>query len=455
MNNREAIIKIRDLNVTYFKGKPNEIQPLKNVNLDIYPGEFIIFFGPSGCGKSTLLYAISGLETAIDGEIVINGKDISKLKEKELEKFHQQSIGMVFQAYYLINSLSVIKNIILPQLVNKSISNKNRKIKAIKLLEQFGISNEIKRYPSELSGGQQQRVAVARALINEPDILLADEPVGNLDSKSAKDVMNMFGKLNEEQKKTIILVTHNPAHLDIAHRVFFIKDGEVVDIKRNREQGESYLSEADSPPSQQVKEEASQELKILQNSFAGLISCHSREDFDNFKAREIILEVFAGLSSNDLSSMSSYIERLFASGLNDKDEMLSYLDDGIKNGGLGLDKRTAYNLTKKIKNIVSKIKDIQDVNNQSDAKELKSVVNRIHSYLISEFKIKFKGISEKNNFYLILQDRFLNKIDGDQFQIMINSSVDEGGANIHISHAKRVSDRIELLLLGKYNNAKL
>jgi len=455
MAKEEAIIKIKNLNVTYFKGKSNEIRPLKNINLEIFPGEFIIFFGPSGCGKSTLLYAISGLETGIEGEIRIKGEDISQLKEKELEKFHQQRIGMVFQAYYLINSLSVIKNVILPQVVNRAISNKDRKNKAVKLLEQFGLSSEIKRYPSELSGGQQQRVAVARALVNDPDILLADEPVGNLDSKSAEDVMNLFGKLNEDHQKTIILVTHNPAHLDIAHRVFFIKDGEVVNIQRNRELGQKFIPKNTISESSDNVETISQELKMLQNSYAELAACHSKEAFSHFKAREIIFEVFTGLTSNELLSMESYVENLFKSGLNDREKMFRYLDENIKSGGLGFDKRTAHNLTQKIKNIVAKIKEIQANHHQAGDEDFQAVLIKIQTYLITEFKIKFKNVNARDNFNLILENRLRNKINGSEFQTLINRAPSQGGAGIHINRAKKISDRTELLLLGRYSNMKL
>ena len=177
----EPIIKIKELNVVYFMGKSNEVHALRNINLEIYPGEFIIFFGPSGCGKSTLLYSIAGLETNINGNIMLNGKDIASMKQKELEDFHRQKIGMIFQAYYLISSLSVANNVVLPQIFIEK-NRIERKKKALELLQHFGVSGEADKLPSELSGGQQQRVAICRSLMNDPEVLLADEPVGNLDS---------------------------------------------------------------------------------------------------------------------------------------------------------------------------------------------------------------------------------------------------------------------------------
>src|SRR6056297_2087061 len=205
---QKPIIKIKDLNVTYFRGRPNEIKALDDISLDIYSGEFVIFFGPSGCGKSTLLYAVSGLETNITGNIFIDDKNIAQMKNREIEHFHQKKIGMIFQAYYLIHSLDVLKNVVLPQMA-LNVGKKKREKKALQLLEHFGVKEQRAKLPNELSGGQLQRVAICRALVNEPDVLLADEPVGNLDSKSAEEVMNLLKDLYDNQGKTVILVTHN------------------------------------------------------------------------------------------------------------------------------------------------------------------------------------------------------------------------------------------------------
>lgn len=226
------IISVKKLCVTYFPGKSNEVRALKNIELDIYPGEFIIFFGPSGCGKSTLLYSLSGLERNITGSILVKGEDLPTMKPKQREEFHQRTIGMVFQAYYLIASLSVLENVTLPQ-VALSEPIHVREPKALALLDKFGVKAQAKKLPMELSGGQQQRVAICRSVMNDPDIIFADEPVGNLDSKSTDEVMKLLRELNERDHKTVILVTHDPSHLHHANRVFFIRDGEVVRVQEN------------------------------------------------------------------------------------------------------------------------------------------------------------------------------------------------------------------------------
>ena len=255
-----SIIKIKNLSVTYFSGKSNEVKALKNIDLEIYPGEFIIFFGPSGCGKSTLLYTIAGLETDIAGDIYIEDKNIARFNHEELENFHQKRIGMIFQAYYLISSLSVLQNVILPQMATGR-KKKEREKKAIELLEHFGVKAQIDKLPNELSGGQQQRVAICRSLVNDPDILLADEPIGNLDSRSAEDVMELIGNLNRQRKKTVILVTHNPEYLKDGDRIFYLKDGVIIKETVNREK-RSLKKEMGRPPTTEIEKLMLQQFKM-------------------------------------------------------------------------------------------------------------------------------------------------------------------------------------------------
>lgn len=229
---KEQIIT-SNLSVTYFPGQSNEVKSLDKVSLSIYEGEFIIFFGPSGCGKSTLLYSIADLEN-YQGDVLVEGKKIRDLSRKDKVEYCRQTIGMVFQAYHLIPTLNVIQNVALP-LISAGVPAKERKERALELLTRFGVNNQAYRLPNQLSGGQQQRVAICRAVINSPKILLADEPLGNLDSKSAEEVIKLFKDININSKKTVILVTHDPTYLDIAHRVFFIKDGKLIDVKVNKD----------------------------------------------------------------------------------------------------------------------------------------------------------------------------------------------------------------------------
>ncbi len=211
--------------ITYNKGKSNEFQALKKINVEIYPREYIILFGPSGCGKSTLLYSILGGLVPSDGHLIVRGEDIYAYTPAEMNRYQRSTIGIVYQQFNLISSISVMDNVALPRIFMGTPPSE-RAERALGLLQRFGINDQIaKKLPTWLSGGQQQRVAVARALVNDPEILLADEPVGNLDSISAEHVMDSFQEINEKDRKTVILVTHDAKYLPYAHRVFYMRDG--------------------------------------------------------------------------------------------------------------------------------------------------------------------------------------------------------------------------------------
>ena len=218
-------IQVDDLVITYNKGKSNEFNALQHVNAEIYPREYIILFGPSGCGKSTLLYTMLGGIPPESGHMNVKGEDIYAYTPAELNAYQQSTIGIVYQQFNLISSISVLDNVALPMIfLNRSTTERNAR--GSELLRKFGIPQRLEdKLPTFMSGGQQQRVAVARALVNDPEILLADEPVGNLDSISAHSVMESFREVNEIDRKTVILVTHNAAHLPYAHRVFYMRDG--------------------------------------------------------------------------------------------------------------------------------------------------------------------------------------------------------------------------------------
>lgn len=228
---QEIAIKTEHLGVTYDLGQPSETKALYDINIAIDKEDFAVVFGPSGCGKSTLLYAISGIEKPTSGKIWVLDKDITQFTSLEAAKFHRLQISMVFQAYNLIPTLSVLDNVALPQIF-RGVSRKIKYLRAKILLERFGILPQANRLPMELSGGQQQRVGIARALINEQPVIFADEPVGNLDSKSAKIVLDILYDLNIKDKKTIILVTHDPTLLKYATHIIYMKDGIVVGEKK-------------------------------------------------------------------------------------------------------------------------------------------------------------------------------------------------------------------------------
>lgn len=217
-----ALVNIRNLSKNYGEGE-NEVKALKHVNLEINQGEFVALLGTSGSGKSTLLHMIGGLDTAACGEIVIDGQNIAKLSRKELAIFRRRKIGFVFQNYSLMPVLNVYDNVALPVSFDKSRHIDHAYLKG--LLKDLKIWDKRTKYPSELSGGQQQRVAIARALANKPALILADEPTGNLDSKTTNDVIGLLKTSGRQYNQTILMVTHNEVIAQNCDRIIRIEDG--------------------------------------------------------------------------------------------------------------------------------------------------------------------------------------------------------------------------------------
>lgn len=229
---KTPVIKAVNLSKSFKLGKDNEVIALHSVNFEIYSGELICFFGPSGCGKSTLLSMLAGLQPPTSGEVVVRGKVLANYKKKELSSYRREKIGMVFQQFNLILSMTVLENIALPMAFG-GVSRKRRMERALHLLDVVGLGEKKKSIPADLSGGQQQRIAIARSLINNPWIIMADEPTGNLDSKSADEVMKLLISLSRKSKRTVILITHNPDYLQYCDRVFRMKDGRIDKIEVN------------------------------------------------------------------------------------------------------------------------------------------------------------------------------------------------------------------------------
>ena len=221
-----AMIKLTGINKIY---RTNEIETLalENVNLDVAKGEFVSIMGPSGCGKSTLLNIMGLLDAPSSGEIEINGTSVESMKDKELAAFRNKTLGFVFQSFHLINSLNVIDNVELPLLYRKMAAKERTRL-AKEVLDRVGLSHRMRHMPTQLSGGQCQRVAIARAIVGNPEIILADEPTGNLDSKMGAEVMELLHKLNKEDGRTIVMVTHNEEQAKQTSRTIRFFDGRQV-----------------------------------------------------------------------------------------------------------------------------------------------------------------------------------------------------------------------------------
>jgi putative ABC transport system ATP-binding protein len=220
-----SLIEIKKLSKTYESGEEH-ILALANVDLSIERGEFISVMGPSGSGKSTLLTILGGLNHPTEGEVAVDEIPIYKLPMEKLADFRREYLGFVFQSFQLILYLTVIENVMLPLAITEK-SKREQLMMAEEILEKMGLKGKGKRLPDQLSGGEQERLAIARALVNSPPILLADEPTGNLDTKTGKEIMELFKSLNEE-RQAIVMVTHNPENVAFSSRTVHLRDGMVV-----------------------------------------------------------------------------------------------------------------------------------------------------------------------------------------------------------------------------------
>lgn len=223
------ILSVKNLSKIY-GDENNHVIALDNVSFDVEIGEFIAIIGASGSGKSTLLHQIGGVDHPSSGKVIINNTDIYTLNENDLAIFRRNEIGLIYQFYNLIPVLNVKENITLPlQLAHQKVDQKRFNT----LIEQLGLSNRLNHLPNQLSGGQQQRVSIARALINQPSLVLADEPTGNLDSKNSDEIIRLLKEANEKYHQTIIIITHDKNIAKLANRVITIKDGKIIsDLKR-------------------------------------------------------------------------------------------------------------------------------------------------------------------------------------------------------------------------------
>jgi putative ABC transport system ATP-binding protein len=219
----EKIIEVKEVNKVFHIGRET-VPILNNVSFSVNKGDFVSIMGPSGCGKSTLLYLMGGLDNPTSGQVYINNEDIHKLRDKQKSILRRRTIGFIFQFYNLVANLNVEENIMLP-LVMDGKKAKDYQEELEKLLDIVNLKDRRKFTPRELSGGQQQRVAIARALINAPDILMADEPIGNLDSKSGTEIMELFQRINEERKVTIVQVTHSEESAQYGKSIIHLRDG--------------------------------------------------------------------------------------------------------------------------------------------------------------------------------------------------------------------------------------
>ncbi len=433
----EPIIDIKKLQVAYNRGKANEIRALDGIDVKIYPEEYVIICGPSGCGKSTLLYTIAGLQPATSGEVVIESKDLARMSKEEMVELHQMKIGMIFQAFYLIPSIHVLFNVCLPKIF-RGIDKKTRQEGGMKLLRRFSIAEQARKFPSQLSGGQKQRVAIARSLVNNPGIILADEPVGNLDSESAENVLNILKELNEVDKKTIILVTHNAEHLHYADRILHMRDGKIVSEEVNK----------DKRPKDALKEEIakepdviSSELKLLMRTFRNFSPQQIGGLLIPYKAKQLINHIIMELTEEQIAAAENFLKDLLFKNI-EMEAFEKNIDLDLNEGGGGWNKLRAKSFSAKVSDITGQAKALD--------KDYEKALPGFADYLLRVFDLKMQP-EIKARLITFLKLRLENKIDAFGVQERLDAPISVGGVGLYKNTSEKMMREIEMVMLLKYS----
>ncbi|MFH1745380.1 MAG: ATP-binding cassette domain-containing protein [bacterium] len=447
----EPIIKIRNLNFTYNKNKDNEFQALINVSLDIYPEDFVIVFGPSGCGKSTLLNVVAGLEKPDNGELEVFHKNLMEMSKNEFAMFHRNEVGMIYQSYNLISSLTVLDNVSLPQ-VFINVGKRKREKQALSLLDKFGILKQAGKIPTELSGGEQQRIGIARAIINNPQIVLADEPVGNLDSVSAENVLNILSELNKQEKKTIILVTHNPENLYIGDRVIYMKDGIVTREVVNQSKHEGGIPGKKSVSSKLPVEE----LQDLVRVYHGLSPEQINILIMPYKAKIFTHHFITTKSMEETKVFEEAIQRNLL-GTISNEEFLDILRRSSKEGGIGFDTRTAERIARRISRVLRISYFVYQAKHQKKDEKGRYLeitgeerARRVAKYLLNSCYAEYVenlSASQLDRMQNAVEERLSSAIQKHEFYDFLDKPFADGGVGLNVKTARAITEELELILI--------
>ena len=416
---QDPLVEVKNLNLIYDIGTPRETHALKDINLKIYPNEYVIFFGPSGCGKSTLLYCISGLLTPTNGEVLILDEDITKFSSGKMADFHRKTMGIIFQAFNLIPTLPILDNVALPQ-TWRGATAKSREARAKEVLNEFGLEHAAKYLPQELSGGQQQRVAIARSLMNDPPLILGDEPVGNLDSKAAQIVLDVFSNLNAKRKKTIILVTHNSAHFTYADRIVFMQDGKIVKEEINPMKVKPELMTEKA--SKNMREKQIREFAdALSDYFLNVSEIHLKDKMDELVAKNLTGEI----SIEELKKMAAL---------------------PMRDGGLGFEEKRTEELAARLEMIIFESEILRNVSDEkARSLPLTKEVGELRRYVLSDYGkpltfLRIKRLEEA------IGSLIRGAIDGETFSKIVAMPEISGGVGFPASDAFRFLFKLKMVM---------
>jgi putative ABC transport system ATP-binding protein len=428
-----SIITTKDVDVTYNFGKSNEFKALVNVSCEIAPREYIIFFGPSGCGKSTLLYSIFGVLEPSSGEVIVKGDSIYKYEPMDLVMYQRKTMGIMYQSFNLIPSLTVLDNVQLP-LIFAGLPVITRERRAMELLDRFGIVHVAHKRPGLLSGGQQQRVSVARSLVNDPEILIADEPVGNLDFVSAEAVMKTLEEINRNDKKTVLLVTHDAKYLPYAHRVFYLDYGKIDRIVPNPEKRQIIKVR----PGETIVSEIEQLARIYPYDSPEQLRVKS---LTNFVTQNISFDQIVRLEKMTQHA----IEGVFS-----EEQLRALLTTDYEAGGCGIKPKQATEMSHRMFQVLEQSKDVmrfRRVSRDQNTIDLVrfELIKHLHNYIVNECKVESDS-QMLERLTKMVTTRVYGYITREEFHRQLRLPADEGGGGFDIYLAADLSRYLEKLI---------
>jgi putative ABC transport system ATP-binding protein len=405
---------------------------LTGVNTDIYEGEYIILFGPSGCGKSTLMYAIQGSLPPGEGTLLIKGDDVYAYPPAERVYFQRYVMGIIFQSFNLIQSLSVLDNVALP-MIFCNVDRTKRERRAQSLLDRFGVGFVSHKIPAMLSGGQQQRVSVSRSMVNDPAILLADEPTGNLDSVSTQQVMDKIDEINTFDRRTIIMVSHNAAHLSYAHRVYYLRDGLIV-------------REVVNPQRKQIK--PVKEGETIVTELEQLARLYPYDSIETLRVKSMVNFLTQNYSYDQLIRLEHAIG-LFIQGRIDRDAFIKSLILPYERGGVEVSEEEARRMANVTIKIMQQADDIRRFRARKDNNNIffnqHKLSERLKEHLLHEFRITLSK-EQDNNLVEIIADRVTGVSSIDDMNAQLMKGVRTRGLALSEAEADEITRYFEKII---------
>jgi putative ABC transport system ATP-binding protein len=429
----KPIIFADTIEITYNLGKENEFKANKGTSLEIFEDEYIILFGPSGCGKSTLLYCMFGVLPPSSGKMYVNGESIYDYSPMQMVYFQRKTMGIMYQSFNLITSITVLDNVALP-LIFDGIGPRERNDRAMELCRRFMIDHVAHKRPTLLSGGQQQRVSVARSLVNDPQILIADEPVGNLDSITAAQVMDTLAEINDKDKKTVILVTHDAKYLPYAHRIVYMADGRIERTVPNPEK-KQILKLA---PGTTIVTEIEQISRI-----------YPYDSPSELQVKSIVNYLTQDFTFDQVVRIERLTEQVL-SGRMDGSSYLRLLMASYESGGAGVAVAQASTMAKKLVDIIERGRDIQRYRRATASEGTVRIkgteyVNRVAEYVAGEMGLTL-DMKAKSQFEDILSQRIGGFTKKDDFKAQLMLPVSEGGVGLSYKSMHDTTRLVEKLI---------